>query len=254
MLSRLPVHPSSRLSVFLDIDCGMRRTGHGLGGGLMGFVRWLQEGSGWGWGGIHLYDGHIVNEEVGERERVFDEVMEPVKEWIGRVGSEGLEVGEVVCGGSPTFRCVAERTTWVCSPGTTLLWDWGYGSRYRDYEFRPAVWILARVISDLGGGVYCLDLGHKAVGAENSMERRVYFPDLPGARLLKQSEEHLVIEVGDGVAMTVGQMIRGIPWHVCPTVALHERLLVEGTSEFWEVRARDREYGPIESSEGIRGS
>jgi D-serine deaminase-like pyridoxal phosphate-dependent protein len=57
------------------------------------------------------------------------------------------------------------------------------------------------------------------------------------------SEEHLVIETERAADFRVGDALYGIPWHVCPTVALHQEIrLVENgkTTESWVVTARSR--------------
>jgi D-serine deaminase-like pyridoxal phosphate-dependent protein len=41
----------------------------------------------------------------------------------------------------------------------------------------------------------------------------------------------------------VGAVLHGIPWHICPTVALHDRVLVARggrVAESWPVVARAR--------------
>src|SRR5947207_2782744 len=69
-------------------------------------------------------------------------------------------------GGSPTFPIHASHTDRECSPGTTVLWDFGYGDKYPDLAFQPAAVLLTRVISKPGPDRLCLDLGHKAVAPE----------------------------------------------------------------------------------------
>ena len=58
-----------------------------------------------------------------------------------------------------------------------------------------------------------------------------------------QSEEHLVLETDGNHSYKTGNIFYGLPYHVCPTVALYERVFtVEGgkvTGEWMNV-ARDR--------------
>ena len=89
----------------------------------------------------------------------------------------------------------------------------------------------------------CLDLGHKSVAAENSIENRVRFVDYPDFKLLSQSEEHGIVYVEDSSRFEIGQEIYMIPYHVCPTVALHASLQVIENNQLvgqWEVLARNR--------------
>jgi D-serine deaminase-like pyridoxal phosphate-dependent protein len=57
------------------------------------------------------------------------------------------------------------------------------------------------------------------------------------------SEEHLVIETPLAAKYQVGDALYGIPWHICPTCALHAHAIVarDGqATESWRVDARDR--------------
>jgi D-serine deaminase-like pyridoxal phosphate-dependent protein len=89
----------------------------------------------------------------------------------------------------------------------------------------------------------CVDLGHKAVAAENDISKRVVFPSYPHLKAVSQSEEHLVLEIGTNDKFQVGDLLTGIPYHVCPTVALHEFLTEVKNNEVtgeWHVAARRR--------------
>jgi D-serine deaminase-like pyridoxal phosphate-dependent protein len=58
-----------------------------------------------------------------------------------------------------------------------------------------------------------------------------------------QSEEHLVLETNEDHPYKVGDVFYGLPYHVCPTVALYERVYtIENgivTGE-WKTVSRDR--------------
>jgi D-serine deaminase-like pyridoxal phosphate-dependent protein len=102
---------------------------------------------------------------------------------------------------------------------------------------------MTRVVSLPAANRICLDLGHKSVAAENDLSKRVFFPEFPGLIPVGQSEEHLVLEVANQSLFTPGQVLYGIPYHICPTVALYEKLdVVEGGEihGHWEVAARGR--------------
>ncbi len=225
--------------LWIDVDCGMRRTGVEMGSEMEALRKRIEKLPGVEFGGIHVYDGHIHAPGLAEREAAVVPILEGVRKYL-----EGGGVPATVVGGSPTFGIWARETRWECSPGTVLFWDAGYGRSYPDLEFEVAAALLARVVSRPGEGMLCLDLGHKAVAAENPLERRVFFPDLPGAVPVMQSEEHLVMrtELADDFAL--GDTLVGIPQHICPTVALHATASVVRngvfTGETWRVAARDR--------------
>ena len=136
----------------------------------------------------------------------------------------------------------ARREDVECSPGTCVFWDAGYARNLPDLDFLPAAVLLTRVVSKPTPNRLCLDLGHKAVASEMPHPRGVFL-DLDDAKPVVHSEEHLVIETSRADHFAVGDCLYGIPWHICPTVALHREAVVvrKGRAEErWKVIARDR--------------
>ncbi len=239
------------VNLFIDLDCGMHRTGVAPGKAVA-LAKALVARPELRFAGLHAYDGHIHDAPIEARREQFDAAMAIVDETRAAIEAEVASVPLLVSGGSPTFglhaaRCAVDPRPRQCSPGTTVLWDCGYGPSYEDLPFEAAAFLLTRVVSHPGEGQICVDLGHKAVAAENPIHRRVHFPALPDAEFVSQSEEHLVLSVADPAATPVGTELLGIPKHVCPTVALHqEALIVRGgsvTDEAWKIAARDRRIG-----------
>lgn len=237
------------LDLLVDIDCGMGRTGIAPGDAAVDLCRRICEEEGVNFAGLHVYDGHIHDTEVVARGSHFDEARHLIEPFLADLGQAGIEIPLVVGGGSPTFPwharlAAGSAVRYECSPGTTLFWDAGYGTNHPDLDFQVAALLLARVLSKPGEGRLCLELGHKAVAGENPLENRVRFPEIPDARPLSQSEEHLVIETSKAGEFSIGDVVYGIPWHICPTVALHQEAVViergQATGERWAVRARDR--------------
>ena len=252
LLSVLVDHPDhlhgwSKISdvpirMFIDIDVGLGRTGISpvLAADL--YDRILD--AGFEFCGLQIYDGNVVTGSPAERSAQIVRDFEPVEKLIGQIRNKHETDFEVVCGGSITFPVHAEFGERTLSPGTTLLWDHGYSSKFPDLPFVIAAVLLARVISKPGKGRVCVDLGHKAVASEMS-DLRVFFPRLPDATRVIHSEEHLVLEVGDAEDVEIGEVLYGFPWHVCPTVALHEQAAVvedHQVTGFWDIVARKRIY------------
>jgi len=60
---------------------------------------------------------------------------------------------------------------------------------------------------------------------------------------VSQSEEHLVLEAGRDHRYKTGDVLYGIPYHICPTVALYERACTVEKGKLageWKNIARDR--------------
>ncbi|MEQ1859718.1 MAG: D-TA family PLP-dependent enzyme [Chthoniobacteraceae bacterium] len=230
------------LDVFLDIDCGMHRTGVMPGPDAFALYRLLAGQPGLRAAGLHAYDGHLHQQDPAERERECEAAFEPVLALRRELEAAGLPVPVLVASGSPTFAIHAKHHDRELSPGTTVLWDFGYGDKHADLPFLPAAVLLTRVVSKPGPNRLCLDLGHKSVAAENP-HPRVLLLEIPEATFAMQSEEHLVIETPRASEFVIGQPLHGIPRHVCPTVALHNEAVVidrGAVVDRWPITARGR--------------
>ena len=229
-----------RIQILLDIDCGMHRCGVPAGPKAAELYRLIASLPGLEARGLHVYDGHIQDEDSAVRAGNCDAAFAPILS-LRRELSD-LPVLRIVAGGTLTFPAHARRPDVECSPGTCVLWDFGYAASYPDLDFLHAALVLTRVISKPGGNRLCLDLGHKAVSAEKP-HPRVQFLNLPDAQAVVHSEEHLVVETSRANEFSVGDVFYGVPRHVCPTVALHaEAVVIKGGAAEgrWKIAARDR--------------
>lgn len=234
--------PEEALEVLVDLDIGQHRTGLPPGPEAVELYALIASLPGLKPGGLHAYDGHIAHTDPAARAVACDEAFVPVLALQNSLIKAGLPVPRVVAGGTPTFPIHAPRADVECSPGTCVFWDAGYASKLPDLDFLPAAVLLTRVISKPGPNRLCLDLGHKAVASEMP-QPRVRFLNLEDAKPVVHSEEHLVVETARSDEFVVGQCLYGIPWHICPTVALHSHVAVVkngALSGYWEVAARGR--------------
>ena len=241
-LSDAAVEADVTLSLFLDLDGGMHRTGIAPGERAVELYRLLSTLPGLRAAGLHMYDGHIHDTDLDVRQKASDEAFAHVQTMRDTIAAAGLEVPAVVAGGTPTFPLHIRRTGVECSPGTSVFWDFGYSTILPDLDFAPAVVLLTRVISRPEQNRLCLDLGHKAVASENPHPRVKVF-GLEDATPVGHSEEHLVLETDRAADFPVGSPLYGLPWHVCPTVALHNEAVVVRNGraeERWQIVARAR--------------
>jgi len=231
------------IRVFADINVGMNRTGISTDEKALELIMQIGRTSGILFGGLHVYDGQHRQPDFSAREKACDLAFEAVYTLIGSMQAARMEKPHIIAGGSPTFSIHANRPDRECSPGTNIFWDYGYSQICQEQNFTPAVSILTRVISLPSTGSICVDLGHKAVAAENEISKRVVFPDYPDLKAVSQSEEHLVLDAGTDHTFKVGDTLIGIPYHICPTVALHESLFEIKDEKFtclWPIEARRR--------------
>ncbi len=233
---------NSTLEFLLDLDCGMHRTGVAPDSRAIDLYRLLARSPGIVPGGLHAYDGHICDRNPAKRASTAMEAIAPVIDLRARLLALNLPVPRTVVGGTATLSVHARNPDIECSPGTCVLWDAGYESLFPDLGFHSAAAVLARVVSTLPGNRLCLDLGYKAIAAE-SPSPCVKFFGLSGATIAMQNEEHLVLETPHAEEYKPGDVLYGIPWHICPTVAMHDRVAVIRSNRWtatWKVEARDR--------------
>jgi len=145
-------------------------------------------------------------------------------------------------GGTPTFPTHVHREGVECSPGTFVFWDWGYKHALPDEPFEYAALLISRVVSVIDEQTICADLGHKSVAAENPLPR-VHFLNAPDVIPIAQSEEHLILQVPADNQYKVGDVLYGVPVHICPTVALYDKAYTIENNQVtgaWEVISRNR--------------
>ena len=152
----------------------------------------------------------------------------------------------IVAGGTPTFAVFARLDIpgLECSPGTCVLHDHGYGSRFADLAgFVPAALLLTRVISRPTPTRVTFDLGYKAVASDPPAGKRLVLLDVPDYQAVLQNEEHLVIETSAAERFQPGDELWAVPRHICPTCAMHKQAYVVAGGKLagtWAVASRDR--------------
>jgi len=228
--------------LWLDVNSGMNRTGIAPGAEAIRLYRLIHERAGLSVGGLHVYDGHIHDSDLAARTKICDDEFVQVQAMIEEIRRAGMPVPAVVAGGSPTFPAHARRPDVELSPGTPLLWDAGYSAAYPDLDFLVAAVLVTRVVSTPAGGKVCLDLGTKALASEMP-QPRVSLLGIEKYRIVAHNEEHLVFETPDAGRYRPGEVVYGVPTHICPTVARYDSASVvehgRCTGE-WQIAARNR--------------
>jgi 3-hydroxy-D-aspartate aldolase len=257
------------IDLLLDLDVGMGRSGIRPGTEAEELYRLIARLPNVSPGGLHAYDGHIQAGKRADREVACETAIQPAVAFRNQLSSAGLPVPRFVAGGTPTFPFQARHGDRECSPGTCVLNDAQTRWRCSDLDFLDAAVVLSRVVSKPGRDRLCLDLGHKAVAADPVQPPRVVWLDslalspltgegrgegeaapkdstsdaLLDATVVMHSEEHLVIETPLADRYQVGDALYGVPWHICPTCALHAQAIVARggrATKTWRVDARDR--------------
>ncbi|HET7119353.1 MAG TPA: D-TA family PLP-dependent enzyme [Hanamia sp.] len=262
MLNDLFAKEKMTANVFIDVDTGMNRTGIEADDKMFYLFTELKKLPNINFRGLHIYDGHIRDEDFELRKQKVKEALEKVNAvkqprltaspsdrliraevWQEIIGHSNLQDVKIIAGGTPTFTVHALNKDEYCSPGTCLLWDYGYDALLKEQPFEFAAALLTRVISKPLPGLITTDLGHKSVAAENPISKRIFFLNLEDYEIKSQSEEHLVVSVKDWDKIHVGDVLYGIPYHICPTVALYDEAnIIENGNvvDNWNVIARKK--------------
>lgn len=230
-----------RVPLWLDINSGMNRSGILPNAKAAELYKKIYEDPNLKAAGLHVYDGHIRDKDLFEREQKCNEEFEAVLDLKKSLEKQGFLIPTIVAGGSPTFPIHLKREGVETSPGTTLLWDAGYATSYKDMEFLPAAVLLTRVISKPNSNLVCFDLGHKHLASEMNFPR-VLLLEGEVCSQIGQSEEHLMVQCPNDEMFAVGDVAYAIPVHICPTVAKYKEVLtvVDGClSGAWQVAARN---------------
>ena len=229
-------------NVWLDINSGMNRTGVIPGEKAARLFKRIMDSPMLIAEGLHLYDGHIHEPDFTKRKLICDEGFISITSLVEELKSDGISPVKIIAGGTPTFPVHASREDIELSPGTLLLWDWGYSSSFSDMDFLHAAVLVTRVISKPAKDLLCLDLGHKSVASEMP-QPRINFLNIQKYAIINHNEEHMVIRTGEAAKYKTGDLLYGIPWHICSTIDRHDSVYVINDHKLtgqWSVEARKR--------------
>lgn len=235
------------IGFLVDIDVGQNRTGLLAGDSAMSLYATAAQLPGLVPQGLHAYDGHNGMESLADREAAARAGLAPVLAMRAELERRGFAVPRVVAGGTPTFSTYSKMLDvpgLECSPGTYVLHDHGYGTKFRELTgIEPAAVLVTRVVSRPTPTRVTFDLGTKAVASDPPAGKRLVLLDVPEYTAVAHNEEHFVIETPHADRFAPGDVAYAIPTHVCPTCALHREALVAENGRVigaWPIAARDR--------------
>lgn len=228
------------VGVFLDVDLGMNRTGTppevwdaALGEGITAKLANLEVC------GLHGYDGH---HRWGDRAAAwigYDRLCELAAKLEG-------DDYDIVTSGTHSYAHALEHARLRSGPwrhqvsaGTIVLSDLRSDHAARDLGLRQAAFVATRVVH-IGQGRVTLDAGSKGISPDMAPPA-CQIVGWPGLEPQRASEEHLPVDVGSGVAPTLGELLWLIPKHVCTTVNLYRHAI-------WLRNGRYVGHGPIDAA------
>ncbi|HTX63427.1 MAG TPA: alanine racemase [Acidimicrobiales bacterium] len=176
-------------------------------------------------------------------DRIAKEEAAMLAEAVERMASRGVVAHRVSAGATPTAVASAVPPVNEERPGTYVFNDRqqvGLGSAARA---DVALAVVATVVSTSVPGQAVIDAGSKALAADHQewLDGFGVVPELGDAKVVRMSECHGVVALGDQPKPAIGTLVRVVPNHACPTVNLfdHYDVVRDGTViDHWPVSAR----------------
>lgn len=230
------------ISIYIDLNVGMDRTGikPAITSDLYEEIAKLKNVN---LLGLHAYDGHIHEIDMAIRTKQCNEIYAEVSDLKNNLLQKGFKNVNLVMGGSPSFPIYSKFDDVECSPGTFVYWDQNYHDGLPEQDFLHAALVIGRIISIPTHDTVCVDIGHKSISAEYDLQHRIQFLNAPDLKPISQSEEHLVLSTDNANKYKIGDVLYGLPFHICPTCALYENANIIKDHNFitsWKNVARDR--------------
>ena len=242
-LSALGVEQRKEIAVFIDLNVGMNRTGIAPGPKAFELYEQAKAAPGIVFKGLHAYDGHLRDPDLSARKAKCDQAFMQVESLANKITEAGHQRIVIVAGGTPTFPIHAKRKGVEASPGTFIFWDKGYQQLLTEQPFNFAALVVTRVISRPDHDTICVDLGHKSIASENAISQRVHFMNTGDLVPIGHSEEHMVFKSASADRFSPGDVLYGVPHHICPTVALYDEARVcesNRIKDTWPIISRKR--------------
>ena len=229
------------LRVVVEVDIGMHRCGVQPGEPVLALARHVADAPALEFAGLLAYEGHLVMvPDAEERARRLRAALDVLGETCDLLADAGLPPRIVSGGGTGTYDVSGTYPPMTeIEAGSYVFMD----TRYLTIrpEFRPALTVLATVISRPAVERIVVDAGMKTMTKEFGWPEPL---DMPGLTVLGLSEEHGTLDVlNPSVNLHPGDKVRFVPSHGCTTTNLHDRLHVvkDGVLvDVWPILARGR--------------
>jgi D-serine deaminase-like pyridoxal phosphate-dependent protein len=241
-LDRAALLFGTKIGVVIEVNVGNDRCGTRSMEQTLVLARYIVAKRGLVFKGLMGYEGHCVfTADKKERGGECLSANKVLVDSAQMLRDNGFVVEIVSAGGTGTYDMsgVYAGITEV-EAGSYVFMDSCYSGVLGNDVFRPALWVLATVISKPRPGLALIDAGMKSLTHEFGKPQ----PVLPGATLTGLSEEHGRLELtpeADG--LKVGDLVEVWPSHGCTTVNLHDRYCVVKDNRLvgvWEISCRGK--------------
>lgn len=212
------------VEVYVEIDTGLHRVGRTPGADSLAFCKGLSR-----FGGIRIA-GLMSHAGPTWKARSEAEILNFARDEVGIMegiaGALGREDLEISVGATPIAHLVGQTPgVTEMRPGTYIFGDRNLMGLGLAGEQDCALRILTTVVSHPVSDRAVVDAGAKSLAMDPHRDGgHGHVVAMPGVKVARLSEEHGVLELPAGTALTVGQRLEIIPNHVCPAVNLFDRV------------------------------
>ncbi len=236
----------ARLSVLIDLDPKMGRTGVREADDARALARRIADSHALDLVGVQHYCGQVMHIEGYENRRVASlGHWQRALEIVARLRDDGHAIEVVSGGGTGTYDIDAEiGDVTDLQVGSYVLMDQQYraiGSRSGPVldDFEVSLTVATTTISQPGAGAITVDCGFKGFASESIAP---VCPDLVGATYRFAGDEHGVLILGKGAQSPgLGERVRFVTPHCDPTVNLYDHYFVHRNGlvhALWPIAAR----------------
>jgi D-serine deaminase-like pyridoxal phosphate-dependent protein len=215
------------IGVLVDLDVGFHRTGVQTPQDALALAQHVVKTKGLRLDGIMCFPGHLKWREEELRTKWFPGIQETLATTLELFRRDGLEVGVVSGGSSPTaFLSHHLPALTEIRPGTYIYNDMNSVAIGFAGLDDCAARLTCTVVSTAVPGKFVIDAGSKsltsdrrAIDGETAGHGHVV--EYPEAKIVRLSEEHGEVKLPDGVrGPKIGERVHVIPNHICPCVNL----------------------------------
>jgi D-serine deaminase-like pyridoxal phosphate-dependent protein len=234
------------LSVLLEVDTGLHRTGSAAGGPAVELAQRIDALAGLRLVGVFTHEGQTYGaRDVAELQARAREACAALVETAEQIRARGIDVATVSVGSTPSFRFAVECPGLTeARPGTYVFNDrlqLGLGSATLD---EVAAFVVATVVACPAPGRAVIDAGSKVLTYDPAPDgAHGALVGIDGALVTRLSEEHGVVELSPETSLRVGDRVVVVPNHICPVINLADSVVVVedgAVADRWRVAARGR--------------
>jgi D-serine deaminase-like pyridoxal phosphate-dependent protein len=234
-LSAAATAAKSTLSVLIDLDVGLGRTGIRPNAALA-LARAVNRAPGLALSGVFAYAGNAPATAAEEEVRAFAQAEARAAVALAdALVADGLPCEVVSVSGTPGA-VHAARVPGVTEvrPGGYIFYDTNLLTRGACGLDDCALMVLSTVVSKPSHSTVVVDAGSKTLTTEGRPRGVTASPpvgkevilDHPGARIVGMWEEHSVVALGgDDFKVAIGDRIFIVPFHACPVVNLADQMI-----------------------------